>query len=271
MRGVRTRAADYVATHAVGIVDTATITSDAVEQYQLRADHQPAIAFCITVAHAEHVAGAFRDAGYRAACVHGATPIVERDALVAGLSDGRLEVLTSCDLISEGLDVPAVGCVILLRPTKSLTLHRQQIGHGMRTAPGKTALIVLDHVGNVITHGLPETDAAWSLAGVEQRQGNAPVWRCDGCGAANPNAVGMCQACGATRPFAIGGRRHEIATAAGDLAEITWEWLHGISRLPYRAIVNSRFTEAELRVYALAHGYRRGWVYHRLCEQRRAI
>ena len=89
-------------------------------------------------------------------------------------------------------------------------------------------------------------DAARSLAGVEQRQGNAPVWRCDGCGAANPNAVGMCQACGATRPFAIGGRRHEIATAAGDLAEITWEWLHGIEAAFPIAIVNSRFTEAEV-------------------------
>ncbi len=53
-----------------------------------------------TIAHAEHVAGAFRDAGSRAACVGGGTPIVERDSLIADLADGRIELLTSCDPIS---------------------------------------------------------------------------------------------------------------------------------------------------------------------------
>lgn len=84
--------------------------------------------------------------------VCGTTPKDERDASIAGLADGTVEVLTSCALIDEGLDIPAVSCVILLRPTKSLVLHRQQIGRGMRPAPSKT-LIILDHVGNSIQHG----------------------------------------------------------------------------------------------------------------------
>ena len=94
--------------------------------------------------------------------------------LIAGLADGSVEVLTSCDLISEGLDVPSVGAVILLRPTQPW-LCMQQIGRGMRPAPGKDALIVLDHVGNSLVHGLPETEIAWSLAGAEQRARRAPV------------------------------------------------------------------------------------------------
>ena len=77
-------------------------------------------------------------------------------------------MLTSCDLISEGLDVPNVSAVILLRPTKSLTLYLQQVGRGMRPAPGKAALVVLDHVGNVIEHGLPDQEPQWSLSGVEK-------------------------------------------------------------------------------------------------------
>jgi DNA repair protein RadD len=107
MRGVRTQAGDYVANDLAKVVDTSAITGDAVEQYQKRADHKPAIAFCATVAHAEHVAEAFRDAGYKSVCVHGGTPTEERDAAIAGLGNGEIEVLTSCDLISEGLDVPA--------------------------------------------------------------------------------------------------------------------------------------------------------------------
>jgi DNA repair protein RadD len=76
--------------------------------------------------------------------------MTERDRLIWGLATGEVEVLTSCDLISEGLDVPSVGAVILLRPTESLALAMQQIGRGMRPAEGKEHLCVLDHAGNCL-------------------------------------------------------------------------------------------------------------------------
>ena len=113
------------------------VTGDAVGEYRARADHQPALAYACTVEHAESIAAAFRAAGYRSECVHGGLPVAERDALIEGLGNGAVEVLTSCDLISEGLDVPSVGAVILLRPTESLALALQQIGRGMRPAEGK--------------------------------------------------------------------------------------------------------------------------------------
>jgi superfamily II DNA or RNA helicase len=265
LHGVPTRGGDYVASDLAATIDRPTITGDSVEQYKLHADHQPAIAFCATVAHAEHVARAFRDAGCRAARVHGATPIVERDACISGLADGRIEVLISCDLISEGLDVPAVGCVILLRPTKSLVLHRQQIGRGMRIAPG-SALIVNDHVRNVIVHGLPDSEINWTLAGVEKNSGEAPVWRCAECGASNPNTKRVCQSCGAVRPVGT-GRPRIISTAAGELAHITAERFSAIRRMTYRQVLGTKLTESELREYARA--YHPWWVRHRLREQAR--
>jgi DNA repair protein RadD len=190
LRGVRTQAGDYVANDLAKAVDTAAITGDAVAQYTKRAAHKPAIAFCATIAHAEHVAEQFREAGYRSVCVHGGTPALERDRAIAGLGNGEVEVLTSCDLISEGLDVPALHCVILLRPTKSFGLHMQQIGRGMRVAPGKDALIVNDHVGNCIDHGLPTSPRQWSLKGVEKPDGPALQWRCPApdCGCMLPSA-----------------------------------------------------------------------------------
>ncbi len=86
--GVRTRQGDYAAGELAQRADTARITGDAVAHYQRHADHQPAIAFCVTVEHASHVAAAFRDAGYRAGAVHGGMKAAERDAMIAGLGTG---------------------------------------------------------------------------------------------------------------------------------------------------------------------------------------
>src|SRR5262249_47488671 len=133
---VHTRGGDYARNEIEALMMAAShIFGDAVEQYRLRADHKPAIAFCCTIAHAEAAATTFPAAAHPPPCGHGGTPTAERDRLIAGLADGSIEVLTNCALIDEGLDVPAVGAVILLRPTKSLVLHRQQIGRGMRPAP----------------------------------------------------------------------------------------------------------------------------------------
>ena len=266
LHDVRVRAGDYVAEELAAVVDHAKITGDAVEQYRKLADHLPAIVFCITVAHAEHVAEAFRDAGYRAACVHGGTPTAERDALIAGLGDGSIEVLTNCALIDEGLDMPSVGAVILLRPTQSLVLHRQQIGRGMRPAPGKDALLVLDHVGNSIVHGLPETEVAWSLAGVEKEPGDAPVWACPACDCVNPIATRICSGCGYERPEPPASSK--VLVAPGELAELTAERLTAIRAMSYGEIVSEMRSEAELRAFATSRGYHSGWVRHRLREQR---
>lgn len=185
------------------------VTGDALIEYRARANHQPAIAYGCTVAHAELIAAAFRAAGYRSKCVHGGAPTVERDARIQGLATGEVEVLTSCDLISEGLDVPSVGAVLLLRPTESLALAVQQIGRGMRPAEGKEALVALDHAGNCLRHGLPETEREWTLDGAPKRVGEVhePGWRCDACGLLNDLAAFECADCGPSARSPLAGRR----------------------------------------------------------------
>jgi hypothetical protein len=66
-------------------------------------------------------------------------------------------------VLTEGVDIPEIACLILARPTKSLTLFRQMIGRGLRPTDGKTDCIVLDHSGAVFMHGLPEDPIAWTL------------------------------------------------------------------------------------------------------------
>ena len=79
--------------------------------------------------------------------VVGTTPDADRRAALRGLADGKVQVVFSVDLFNEGVDVPAVDTLLMLRPTESATLFLQQLGRGLRTAHGKTICTVLDFVG----------------------------------------------------------------------------------------------------------------------------
>jgi len=170
MSGAKTTAGDYNKAEAEQRVDKPTITGDAVTHYQRLCPGSPAVAFCTSIKHAEHVAQAFNAAGYKAAVLDGNLDPVERASRVHALANGRLHVLTSCDIISEGFDLPVVATAILLRPTQSLSLHLQQIGRVLRPAPGKERAIILDHVGNCLRHGLAEEVREWSLDGAKKRK-----------------------------------------------------------------------------------------------------
>jgi DNA repair protein RadD len=263
-RGVHRRGGDF---DAGELAERASVvTGDAVSEYRARADHQSALAYGCTVEQAESIARAFRVAGYRSKCVHGDLPTGERDELIRGLATREVEVLASCDLISEGLDVPSVGAVILLRPTQSLALAMQQIGRGMRPAAGKEHLTVLDHAGNCLKHGLPESEREWSLDGAPKRNGEGyePGWRCEACGLLNDLGAERCEGCGDARPRA---ERRPPETIAGQLRELNPEAAARIARMPYRRFLARPRTERELRAYAEVRGYRPGWVWHRLREQ----
>lgn len=114
------------------------------------------IAFAIDVPHAEHIARAFKNHGVSSALVTGKTPIKVRNQFYQQLAEGTLEVLASCDALSEGFDVPRVSCVLLARPTKSKALYFQQLGRGLRLAEGKRDCLVLDQAKNVVEHGFIE-------------------------------------------------------------------------------------------------------------------
>jgi superfamily II DNA or RNA helicase len=173
LTGVKTTAGDFNRQQASERVDKPKITGDAVEHYRRICDGVPAVAFCTSVKHAENVAAAFRDCGYRSAVIDGTLSDFDRADRVKALADGRLQVLASCDIISEGFDLPLCTAAILLRPTQSLSLHLQQVGRVLRTAPNKPRAVILDHVGNCLRHGLAEEPRDWTLDGVTRRKGKA--------------------------------------------------------------------------------------------------
>jgi superfamily II DNA or RNA helicase len=152
-----------------------------------------------------------------------------RRAAVVGLGNGSLHGLSSCDIISEGFDLPIVSTAILLRPTASLGLYLQQIGRVLRVAPGKSHAIIVDHVGNcgstrgqqwIEKHGFAEDVREWTLEGRAKRSGAAPVRLCSSCYAVVPIGADVCPECGVVKPPA---EEKPIEAEAGELEEVVAE------------------------------------------------
>jgi superfamily II DNA or RNA helicase len=120
---------------------------EAMRRYVRDSATMRALGFCVSVEHAQYMARRFAQAGIPAVAISGETPAAERDAAVRRLRSRELNIIFSVDVFNEGLDVPEVDTVLLLRPTESATIFLQQLGRGLRFAPGKSGLTVLDLIG----------------------------------------------------------------------------------------------------------------------------
>lgn len=106
-----------------------------------------ALVFCVSVAHAQFMTAQLERAGIKALCVVGETSHDERRQAPERLARGEVAALVTCDLYNEGVDLPMVDTLLLLRPTQSPVLFQQQIGRGLRLSPGKESCLILDFVG----------------------------------------------------------------------------------------------------------------------------
>jgi superfamily II DNA or RNA helicase len=107
-----------------------------------------ALGFCVSVKHAQFMARVFRKIGIPSVAVSGETDSDQREQALQDLEEGRTNVVFSVDLFNEGVDVPTVDTLLLLRPTESATLFLQQLGRGLRKHLSKSACTVLDFVGH---------------------------------------------------------------------------------------------------------------------------
>lgn len=212
---------DYTRPSLSSAFERSSITGDLVGHYLQHAAGKRGLAFVVDIEMAERVAEAFNKRGVPALAVSGKTLDLERSAAVRKLESGEVLQLINCDLFGEGFDVPAVEVVSFARPTKSLGVYLQQFGRVLRPMPGKTHGLVIDHVGNVLEHGLPDKHREWSLEGKKKKAASAleiPVRVCPACTFAYEAFRIGCPDCGfepEPRP------RGQIAEAAGDLVELS--------------------------------------------------
>lgn len=248
LSAVRVKRGDYDQRALGDTMDTSVLVGNIVDHWKRLANGERTVAFASSVAHSQHIAEQFRQAGVAAEHLDGTTPTKERDEILSRLDAGETRVVSNCGVLCEGWDQPAVKCAILARPTKSTGLYLQQAGRILRPWNNTPALI-LDHAGCALEHGLPQADRDFSLEGDKGkggRKGDAPVRVCPECDAVVHLSASVCPECGEI--LRSDDAEKEIPTEQdGTLVEIS----------------DKRIELERLYRVAEQRGYKPGWVYYR--------
>lgn len=198
--GVKIRHGDYILSQLADAMAKKELVGSMIGHWRRLADGRRTVAFGVDVKHATMIAEQFREAGVASAVVSGETPKAERDASLAALRSGDITVIANCMVLTEGWDLPALECLIIARPTKSLGLHLQMIGRVMRIADGKPGAVVIDHAGNLLEFGDPTERIPYSLTEKIEKPREADpdlgLKRCPQCYALVPGGSGSCPECG---------------------------------------------------------------------------
>lgn len=289
LSGVRTRMGDFDLSQLAEVVDTPKITGCALEHYMNFMPQKPAIAFCVTVAHAEHTAAMFSNAGIPSMSIDGSMSAGEREKRVLGLKSGSVKVLTSCDLVSEGFDVPALQGAIMLRPSKSLSMIMQQWGRCLRLKEDGSKAVILDHVGHLDKFGMPKTPRNWSLDSKKRKAEISGVRQCKLCFKAytpeeieagvrcDDSSLPECLFSTSEKEKMRAEHEREIIEIEGRLEAVseTPAWAGGINILQargpeWRDLLDHADTLEKLRQIGKFRGYHHGWALHQWNAKRSA-
>jgi DNA repair protein RadD len=219
LEGVHTIAGDFNRKELSQAMTASSVMGDVISHYKKHAPGRRMVLFAWSIDASMSLAERFRQAGIPAEHVDGDTDATTRDGAMDRFKRGDIKVLTNVDLFGEGVDVPAIEAVAMLRPTQSLTLYLQQIGRGLRMFPGKEYAVILDHAGNCRRFGMPDDERTWTLEGRKKRStpnDAAPIRQCPRCFCVSSAAADSCRACGFK--FLIVGRG--VEEIEGTLQEV---------------------------------------------------
>lgn len=146
--------------------DLAQYPEDAYLRY---AQGRPAFVFDRGLQEAQRTTAALKAAGVHAEYIDHETRKRERERIVRGHKSGDVDVIVNVGTMTEGVDVPRASCVVLARPCSYPGMYLQMVGRSLRACPGKSDAMLIDLVGASYAHGLPGTDAVYSL------DGSAPI------------------------------------------------------------------------------------------------
>lgn len=181
---------DYDQGELASCVKDPALYGDMLKAYRKLGENRPALCFAVNVQHSLEIVESFNQAGFRAVHVEAETPAHERADAIRKLESGEINVISNVGILTTGVDIPRVSCIIMARPTKSLNLYLQICGRGTRIAEGKKDFIILDHANNITEHGFIETERHICLDGKQSKPREEMVVNCSECFAAfNPYAV----------------------------------------------------------------------------------
>jgi superfamily II DNA or RNA helicase len=243
---------------------TQQIHADVVSTWKRLGEDRQTIGFGCTVAHARDLAREFQQAGIKAAHISGydsQSPegMAERDQIIRDFKAGEIRVLFNCAILTKGFDYPDVGCIIDARPTKSLQLHLQKLGRGLRVSDKQPDCIILDHAGNALRNGFPtdplpdelDDGGKKSSEAKDRKPADEPLPKaCPSCSYVKPVGMHKCPSCG----FAP-EKRSDVATVNGSLVEIT-----SGKRKEYSTAEKKGWYGGFIHI-ASQRGYKHGWAY----------
>lgn len=269
LSGVHKRGGDYVESELAAVVDKPKITGNAVMHYKRICPGQRAVVFAVNIRHAQNVCDSFNEGGVPAAMLHGEMDLDARTAVLADYAAGRVLVLCTVDIVSEGFDLPAIAAVILLRPTQSFSLYRQQVGRCLRPLEGKDWAYIIDHVGNFDRHGPPDMEVEWTLDGYT-KQGKTL--------SENPEAMRVCPVCFYCHDPApvcpdcghvYQTKKRDLSEDEhGRLVELTPEEIARRKQKKKKTIQKAKTLE-ELKAVEKQFGYSEGWAEHTYYARRK--
>jgi ATP-dependent helicase IRC3 len=169
---VKTRMGDFVTSQLSMAVNVDARNNLVVKVFRSHLKDRKTLCFCVDVAHAHSLANAFNAEGIPAGAISGNMEGSERTRVLADFSNGTIQVLANCMVLTEGYDEPSVEGIILARPTKSTLLYTQMIGRGTRLHPGKDDVMVVDIVDVTRDHSLTTLPGLFGLSGKFDLEGH---------------------------------------------------------------------------------------------------
>ena len=162
LKDVKVGDGDYNQKDLEEVMLDSKIYGDIIANYEKLAKGKQAIAYCVSIKHAEEICKLFNEHGYESKCIHSKLPKKVREQILDDFKEQKFKIIVSVDCISEGISLPSCEVCLMLRPTQSYALYVQQGMRALTPHPDKKA-IVIDYVGNVYRHGMLDEEEEFSL------------------------------------------------------------------------------------------------------------
>ncbi len=265
LKGVNSLADDYNQKQLSKAVNVKTIVGAIVSTWKEKASDRKTLVFAVDIAHSRSIIDDFISAGVSAMHLDAYTENEDRKEIIQKFKNGKIQVLSSVNVLGIGFDVPSASCAILARPTQSEALHIQQMGRVIRSCEAKKNAIILDHAGNTVKFGLPIHFEVPDLtnddheSGVAKPKNKDKLVVCSNCNSVLEPEMNQCPQCGMDRQV----KKSEVVHADGQLIDYgsndsgEVEFTHQDKREWYAGFL--WHTERK--------GFKRGWANHKYKEK----
>lgn len=201
---VKIRAGDFDKKQLESVVTQSAVVGNVILDWKDLGQNRPTIAFASSIEHSLQLKQSFCEAGIPARHIDASSTDDERKLAIKELKDGKIKVICNVDILSIGVDIPFVSCIVIARPTFSLAWHIQSTGRGLRPSDNKSNCIFIDSAGNCLRHGSPYRVREVSLDKPTKKKGlkyDTRVTTCEQCYLCyDPTQSDCCPECGHIKP-----------------------------------------------------------------------